>query len=175
MNIVIPQSPQKNSTEQFPVILWIHGGSLLHGSANYGIYDAVNLVSHSVETGRPVLVVSFNYRLGLGGFLASKQIAAELKENGFSGNGNFGFTDQRLASEWIQKYIAQFGGDVHNVSAFGHSAGAISIGHHLAATANTSMLFHRAVCMSGLGSTLLCLSPEEHQAIFDATCRFFFH
>lgn len=48
-----------------------------------------------------------------------------------------------------------------NVSDFGHSAGAISIGHHLAATVNTSMMFHRALCMSGLGSTLLCLSLKS--------------
>jgi len=118
-----------------------------------------------------MLVVSFNYRLGLGGFLASSQIAAELERDGFSGNGNFGFTDQRLASQWVQKYIGQFGGDSGNVCAIGQSAGAISIGHHMAA--KDPMVFHRAICMSGLGSTLLCLSPEEHEEIFDATCRYF--
>lgn len=127
-------------------------------------YDAVNLVSHSVEIRRPVLVVSFNNWFGLGGFLASLQIAAELKKDGFSGKWKFR-AHGPTTYEWV-------GSEIHYsiwrgydyVSAFGHSAGAISIGHHFAAT---------AFCISGLGSTLLCLSPEEHQAIFDATCRFF--
>lgn len=114
-----------------------------------------------------MLVVSFNSRLRLGGFLAPSQIAAELKRDGFSGNGNFGFTDQRLASQWVQKYIGQFGGGSGNVCAIGQSAGAISIGYHMAA--KDPMVFHRAICMSGLGSTLLCLSPEEHEEIFDAS------
>lgn len=35
--------------------------------------------------------------------------------------------------------------------------------------AKDPMVFHRAICMSGLGSTLLCLSPEEHEEIFDAS------
>lgn len=171
MNIVTPECPQKDTRELFPVLIWVHGGSLLYGSANYGIYDAVNLVSHSIEIGWPVVVVSFNYRLGLGGFLASKAIAAGLKRDGFAGNGNFGFTDQQVAAEWINKYIGQFGGDSNNVTAFGQSAGAISIGHHLAAA--YPMKFHRAICMSGLGSTLLTLTPDEHEEIFNATCRYF--
>lgn len=179
MNIVAPSQPS-SAKEKYPVIFWVHGGSLLHGSANYGIYDVVNFVSHSVDIGHPVVAVNFNYRLGLGGFLASKQIATELRKDGFDGNGNFGLTDQRVAAEWVQTYIEQFGGDRDNVCAIGHSAGAISIGYHLAAAYplgteqdGPRAPFHRAVCMSGLGSTLLCLSPEEHQDIFDATCRFF--
>lgn len=95
MNVVVPQHPRLEG-EKFPVLAWIHGGSLLFGSANYGIYNAVNLVSHSVEIGWPVVVASFNYRLGLGGFLASAKIGEELKADGFEGNGNFGFTDQKL-------------------------------------------------------------------------------
>ncbi|KAJ5098808.1 para-nitrobenzyl esterase [Penicillium argentinense] len=175
LNIVTPTqtSPQNKDAgrEKYPVLIWIHGGSLLYGSANYGMYDAVNFVSHSVEIGWPVLVVNFNYRLGLGGFLASEQISEELKRDGFAGNGNFGFTDQKVASEWVAKYIASFGGDPDNVTAFGQSAGAISIGHQMAA--REPMRFHRAICMSGLGSTLLPRSLEEHQAIFAATCRYF--
>lgn len=62
MNIVIPQHLVPGG-EEFPVLAWIHGGSLLYGSANYGIYDAVNLVSHSVTIGQPIVVVNFNYRV----------------------------------------------------------------------------------------------------------------
>ncbi|CEJ58900.1 hypothetical protein PMG11_07543 [Penicillium brasilianum] len=170
LNIVVPQHPRLEE-EKFPVLAWIHGGSLLFGSANYGIYDAVNLVSHSVDIGWPVVVVSFNYRLGLGGFLASAKIGEELKADGFEGNGNFGFTDQKVAMEWIQEYVGQFGGDRDNVTVFGQSAGGVSIGHQM--TANNPMKFDRAICMSGLGSTLAPLDLYEHEALFDATCRYF--
>lgn len=170
MNIVVPQYPCPED-KKFPVLAWIHGGSLLFGSANYGIYDAVNLVSHSVRIGWPVVVVSFNYRLGLGGFLASSKIGEELKADGFEGNGNFGFTDQKVAMEWIQAYIDQFGGDRDNVTVFGQSAGGVSVGHQMAA--NNPMKFDRAICMSGLGSTLAPLDLDEHEALFHATCRYF--
>lgn len=170
MNIVIPQHPAPDD-KKFPVLAWVHGGSLLYGSANYGIYDAVNLVSHSVAIGLPIVAVNFNYRLGLGGFLANSKIAKELEEDGFAGNGNFGFTDQKVAMDWVQSYIAQLGGDPDNVTAVGQSAGGVSIGHHLAA--KNPMKFHRAICMSGLGSTLPALSLEGHEAIFNATCRYF--
>lgn len=170
MNVVVPQHPRLEG-EKFPVLAWIHGGSLLFGSANYGIYDAVNLVSHSVEIGWPVVVASFNYRLGLGGFLASAKIGEELKAEGFEGNGNFGFTDQKVAMDWIQTYISELGGDPNSVTVFGQSAGGVSIGHQMAA--NNPMKFDRAICMSGLGSTLSPLDLDEHEALFDATCRYF--
>lgn len=169
INIVTPQHP--NPTKKFPVFAWIHGGSLLYGSANYGIYDAVNLVSHSVSIGLPIIVVSFNYRLGLGGFLAGSKIATELRHDGFAGNGNFGFTDQKVALDWVQRYISQLGGDPENVTLVGQSAGAVSIGHHL--VSREPPKFHRAVCMSGLGSTLRPLTLLEHEVLFEATCRYF--
>ncbi|KAJ6119828.1 alpha/beta-hydrolase [Penicillium sp. IBT 18751x] len=150
---------------------WIHGGSLMFGSASYSIYDGVNLVSQSIAIGLPIVMVSFNYCLGLDGFLASSKIADELKQDGFAGNGNFGFTDQKVAMEWVQKYIAQFGGDPDNVTAVGQSAGGISIGHHM--VANDPIKFHRAVCMSGLGSTLRPRTLQEHETLFNATCRHF--
>ncbi|KAJ5677859.1 alpha/beta-hydrolase [Penicillium maclennaniae] len=73
--------------------------------------------------------------------------------------------------EWVQRYIAQFGGDPDNVTAVGQSAGGISIGHHM--VANDPMKFHRAVCMSGLGSTLRPRTLQEHEILFNATCRHF--
>lgn len=57
------------------------------------------------------------------------------------------------------------------MTVFGQSAGGVSIGHQMAA--NNPMKFDRAICMSGLGSTLAPLDLDEHETLFHATCRHF--
>ncbi|KAJ5778141.1 hypothetical protein N7520_001387 [Penicillium odoratum] len=169
MNIVIPHS--WNPDKSYPVFVYVHGGSLLYGGANLPIFDAVNLVSHSISIDLPIVCINFNYRVGIGGFLAGKIIADELREDGHAGSGNFGFTDQQVALEWVQRYVQFFGGDPHNVTAVGESAGGISISNQLLA-ANPSV-FHRAVCMSGLSAAIPAWTIEQHDRFFEAVCRHF--
>ena len=68
------------------------------------------------------VIVTINYRLGALGFLYLDETTI---------NGNLGIKDQRLAIEWVNSYIHNFGGDVSSITLFGQSAGAISIGAHL--------------------------------------------
>jgi carboxylesterase type B len=167
LNVVIPSTRSK----KLPVMVYVHGGSLLYGGANLPIFDAVNLVSQSQEMGSPIICANFNYRVGLGGFLASQSIRRELETDGFTGCGNFGFTDQQVAFAWIQDYITELGGDPGRVTAVGESAGGISISHQMCAA--HPPVFHQAVCMSGLSVAIPAWSMEQHEELFKATCHHF--
>lgn len=168
MNIVLPPA---GSVTMAPISAYVHGGSLLYGGANLAIFDSVNLVSHSLNLGKPIVAINFNYRVGLGGFLAGAAIQEELATDGFSGSGNFGLTDQQVAFEWIHRYASQLGGNIDNVTAVGESAGAISISHQL--IARRPAKFHKAICMSGLAFSIPAWTREQHNVYFEAVCRHF--
>ncbi|KAF3386862.1 Para-nitrobenzyl esterase [Penicillium rolfsii] len=170
MNIVIPRAFDTTS-KLLPVFVYVHGGSLLYGGANLPIFDAVNLVSRSIEIGLPIICVNFNYRIGIGGFLAGDAIARELQQDGYAGSGNFGFTDQKVAFDWVRRYIQYLGGDAERVTAVGESAGGISISNQLQAA--QPPIFHQAVCMSGLSAAIPPWTMQQHDIFFAAVCRHF--
>ncbi|KAJ5946126.1 hypothetical protein N7454_002965 [Penicillium verhagenii] len=107
----------QDSTDKRPVMVWIYGGGFQFGSSSQANYNGTNLAREGV------VLVSFNYRLGVLGFLG----LSELDSEGPS-SGNFGLQDQLAALRWVQENIAQFGGDPDNVTIFGESAGAHSVG-----------------------------------------------
>jgi para-nitrobenzyl esterase len=135
LNVWAPAGAEAGSR---PVLVWIHGGSLVRGSAMSSSSDGARLVE---RTG--VVVVSINYRLGAFGYLPHRQLAAE------SGTtGNYGVLDQIAALEWVQRNIAAFGGDPHRVAVFGQSAGGFSV-CSLIASPLAKNLFSAAIIMSG--------------------------
>ncbi|ORY58343.1 cholinesterase [Leucosporidium creatinivorum] len=138
-----------SATAKLPVMYWIFGGAFLLGGTT--MYDGSALVARSVALGQPIVFVSVNYRLNSFGFLPGKEVAADS-----SASVNAGLLDQRLGLEWVQKNIANFGGDPDKVTIFGESAGAISIAFHLIAkdgdiTSSTTgrPLFRAAIMESG--------------------------
>ncbi|XP_023325100.1 uncharacterized protein LOC111698863 isoform X4 [Eurytemora carolleeae] len=114
LNIWVPET--RNSTQLLPVMVWIHGGFFLFGSGDAEYQSFHRLVEKNV------IVVSINYRLGALGFLCLG--------NDMSG-GNLGLRDQKLALEWVQQNILNFGGDPGRVTVFGHGSGAMSTQVHL--------------------------------------------
>jgi para-nitrobenzyl esterase len=66
---------------------------------------------------KDVISVVVNYRLGAFGFLASDSM-----------EGNYGLKDQRMALQWVQANIKNFGGNPAKVTVGGQSAGAMSAG-----------------------------------------------
>ncbi len=122
--------------EDLPVMVWIHGGSFLHGSGSQPVYNSGTLVE------RGVVLVTLNYRLGRLGFFAHPALGGDV--------ANFGLLDQVKALEWVRDNIAGFGGDPDNVTVFGESAGGMSVNALMASPAARG-LFARAVTQSGLG------------------------
>ena len=124
------------SSAMRPVLVWIHGGGLTQDGARN--YDATQLAAAGA------VVVTINYRLGALGFLAHPALAH--RPGGPS--GNYGLMDQQAALRWVQDNIARFGGNPHNVTIAGESAGGLSVLAHLVSPGSRG-LFQRAIVQSG--------------------------
>lgn len=136
-----------------PVMVWIHGGTLIWGTAHSPMYDGRDFAR------RGVVLVSINYRLGVLGYLAHPELS---KESPDDVSGNYGLLDQIAALRWVRENIASFGGDAKNVTIFGESAGALSVEYLLASPAARS-LFDRAIAQSGYLFTM----PELRNARYE--------
>jgi para-nitrobenzyl esterase len=124
-------SPDLGSAGQ-PVMVWIPGGMFAyHGTGGSPWYDGSRFARDGV------VCVTINYRVAADGFLYLG-----------GGDANRGLLDQVAALEWVRENIAAFGGDPDNVTIFGESAGAMSVGT-LLAMPRARGLFRRAVAQSG--------------------------
>jgi para-nitrobenzyl esterase len=139
------------------VFVWIHGGGFIIES---GRINGEPLA----RTG--VVVVSFNYRLGMFGFMAHPELT---RESPHHVSGNYGLLDQIAALRWVQRNIAAFGGDPKRVTIGGSSAGGTSVAY-LVASPLAMGLFRAAMLDSaarlflpdhGLKQTLHGLTPME--------------
>lgn len=127
-----------------PVMVWIHGGAFVSGSGSSSWYDGASFAAQG-----DVVVVTINYRLGILGFLHLGEIGGEE----YATSGNCGIMDQVAALQWVRDNIAAFGGDPNNVTVFGESAGAMSIGV-LLGFPSAQGLFHKAVLQSGAAANV---------------------
>ncbi|HET6731912.1 carboxylesterase/lipase family protein [Mycobacterium sp.] len=98
-----------------PVMVWIHGGAYVLGSANQPLYNGRVLAA-----GGDVVVVTINYRLGAFGFLDLSSFSTPRRRF----DSNLGLRDAVHALHWVRDNIASFGGDPERVTVFGESAGA---------------------------------------------------
>ncbi|KAG8775272.1 hypothetical protein FRC12_001587 [Ceratobasidium sp. 428] len=149
-----------------PILVWIYGGAFINGSTQK--YPADDLVQASIHLGKPVIVASFNYRLGMFGFPLGAESAA-------SNARNLGLLDQRLALEWIHTNIAQFGGDPSKITIFGESAGSVSVGAQMSYRGGkTGNIFRGAIMQSGTPSTMstTILSKHTRQSAYDTLAEY---
>lgn len=75
-------------------------------------------------------------------------VAGFLATNDVHSPGNYGLKDQLAALKWIRSHIELFGGDPHNVTIFGESAGSVSVQYHILSPQSKG-LFQKAISQSG--------------------------
>ena len=153
VTVDLPDSPKMNedclylnvwtqanrTNDRRPVMLWIFGGAYSEGGGSTPHNNGENLAK------KGVVLVTFNYRLGIFGFYAHPELT---KESPNKASGNQALADSIAALRWIKANIANFGGDPNNVTIFGESAGAAMVGM-LSGSPVAKGLFQRAIAESG--------------------------
>ncbi|XP_019875144.2 venom carboxylesterase-6-like isoform X2 [Aethina tumida] len=132
LNVYVPLE-RLHEGENLDVIAYVHGGAFMIGSGS-------SYVSPDLLMDKDIVFVSFNYRLGILGFLSTGDGTV---------SGNLGLKDQVLALKWIQRHVKSFGGNPDSVTLAGLSAGAASVHLHYFSPLSKG-LFHRAFSESGV-------------------------
>ncbi|OJJ42202.1 hypothetical protein ASPZODRAFT_137432 [Penicilliopsis zonata CBS 506.65] len=115
INVWTPENA--TAGDNLPVYLWMYGGRYYLGSGDVLTYDGSGLAQ------KDVIVVTFNYRLGVLGFFAHPELSAE---SGHNSSGNYGLLDAINALTWVHEEIAAFGGNPEHITVGGQSAGSCS-------------------------------------------------
>ena len=150
LNIFAPGKNATNTSQVYPVIVFIHGGSYAFGTT------ARHTTPGEVLPRWGVVLVTIQYRLGPFGFMTTGDAAA---------HGNWGMLDQVQALKWIQENIRAFGGDPKRVTLLGVSSGGASVGLHLLSPLSKG-LFHQAIAESGVE-----FSPFAFRSVEEAVLK----
>ncbi|CAG7833495.1 unnamed protein product [Allacma fusca] len=152
LNVYTPIVPSQrpasvNARSLLPVMVYIHGGGFSAGGGD--------VVGPRKFMKLDVVLVTFNYRLGLLGFLSTGDEILP---------GNYGLLDQIAALEWVKQNIRSFGGNPESVTIFGDSAGAASVNFLMLSPRATSLkLFHRAIMQSGSALCDWAVEPNPRE------------
>ena len=145
--------------KDLPVLVYIHGGSLQTGQPWYADYSGEGLAKHE-----GIIVVNIAYRLGVFGFYADEELAAESPNHT---TGNYGLLDMIKGLEWVRDNIAYFGGDPGNVTLAGESAGSAAVSA-LCTSPLAKGLFERVILES---STVASKNPPHSFRLFEEALK----
>ncbi len=143
-----------NATDdsKLPVYVFIQGGGF-----NFNANANLNGTSLVMASGRNIIVITFNYRVSLYGFLASAEVQ-------IGGSLNNGLLDQRKVLRWVQKYISKFGGDPNHVVMGGASAGGGSVALQVAAYGGRDdNVFHATAAESQSFGAVRTIADSQYQ------------
>ena len=127
-----------STDERRPVVFWTYEDGFYGNDSANPLWEGEGLAR------KGVIVVTFNYRAGVMGWLATSELS---HESGRNVSGNYGLLDQIAALKWVHDNIAAFGGDPDRVTVAGQSAGGLSA-LLLISSPLTEGLYHRAILQS---------------------------
>ncbi|KAI8050481.1 Carboxylesterase [Syncephalis plumigaleata] len=133
LNVFVPPADKIKPNKPLPVMFYVFGGAFAFGSSySFDFYNGRFVTEH-----KDVIIVTSNHRTNAFGFFATDEL-----------RGNAGIEDQRAAMLWVKRNIRAFGGDPDNITLFGFSSGATSLGIHLTSPKTPPNLFHRVIMQS---------------------------
>ncbi len=140
LTLNIGVSEQKTEGKKPVLVLFHHGDFTSGGSVDPLSYGGDFAANHP-----DIVFVSFNYRLGIFGFIDFSEVpGGEACPDAM----NLGLLDQIAALKWIRENIAAFGGDPERITVLGFESGATCI-CLLAASERAKGLFQRAFAFNG--------------------------
>lgn len=147
LNIWVPGNRRSynyrtTNNDRLPVVIAFHDGRQATGSGGDSSIIGNLFAAHHEQA----IWVSFNYRLGVWGFLS---LAGLTNEQGFS--GAYGALDQLEAIKWVKQNIHFFGGNPDRMMLYGVGGGATGVATMLA-SASTVGLFHAVHMESPYGT-----------------------
>jgi para-nitrobenzyl esterase len=157
LNVWAPDHAHAES--RLPVMVWLHGGGFVFGSAGAPFYDGGNMARAG-----DVVLVGVNHRLNAFGYT---YLGGGVDER-FALSGNSGHLDLIAALQWVHDNIGAFGGDPDNVTIFGQSGGGGKV-TALLAMERAQGLFHKAIVMSG--AILRFQTPDDAAAVTARLCK----
>ncbi|KAL0126797.1 hypothetical protein PUN28_005278 [Cardiocondyla obscurior] len=145
LNVFVPYISEEKKPKKLPILAYVHGGGYMIGSSNSELYAPDYLLDQDI------ILVTMNYRLSVLGFFSTGNQVSP---------GNYGLKDIKVALEWIQENIENFGGDAKSVTLVGCSAGSAAT-HLLALSKKTEGLFHRYILQSGSALSTWSFHPRK--------------
>ncbi len=162
-------TPAKQMHDRLPVLVWFHGGGINTGTNSpYGVGDYMGASGGYLTSPLPrhgVVLVTVQHRIGPLGFMAHPELTAESPHHA---SGNYGQLDLIASLQWVQRNIAAFGGDPHNITIFGQSGGGSKV-LWLMSSPLAKGLFQKALVEAGctisapLNPMSLCQSLSDGQ------------
>ncbi|KAI4861913.1 Alpha/Beta hydrolase protein [Hypoxylon rubiginosum] len=154
LNLRIARPAGTTAEDNLPVVIWLHGGGVVKGTAYDPHFDPDNLITLSTSLQKPIIYVALNYRLTIFGF-------ARLPILNSQKSLNVGMRDQRAGFQWVKDNIKAFGGDPKRVTVFGLSSGGTFISlHPMAYGGERGVPFTQAWAMSGPPGTALNITSD---------------
>lgn len=134
VDVFVPAGTEADA--KLPVLLYIAGGLFVRGSGR-----AVDLAAMVAQSPKDFIAISFNYRVSSTSEAATREYLTLPRSHQIGALGflpseltqranllNLGWADQVAAIRWVNSNIHLFGGDASEVTLYGISAGAHSVG-----------------------------------------------